>query len=718
MTRERNLAARLGGWSARHRKTAIFGWLLLVVVATLVGGVAGQVGLTQSEQGSGDSARAMKIIEDAGIKSPAGENVIIQSRDGSYKAAVRDVRDRVQATGLVDLGTTLYSSDHRDALVRFTVKGDRSTADKRIQPVLDAVAAAQQAHPDLKISEAGDASGNKWFNNMIGKNFHRAEWTAVPLALGILLVTFGALLAAILPVALALTAFMMSLGILAVASHAIHVDDSTNSIMLLMGLAVGVDYCLFYIRREREERALGRDKDTALRIAAATSGRSVLISGLTVMVAMAGMFLSGLQIFQSMALATIIMVFVAMVGSVTVLPAMLSLLGDRVELGRMPWRWFRGRVRKPARHRFWGALLRPVLARPGIAATVAGLFMVVLALPVVGIHTEKLSDVQQIPQRSSLAVTLKAIEHSFPGGPSPATVVLKADDLSSPATKQAISDFQATEPGIQTQLYPQANVARFDVPLAGTGTDAAARAALTKLRTQTVPSTLGKVGEAKVSGDLAFSQDFNHALSVSIGPVFVFVLGMAFLLMLLAFRSLGVAITAILLNLLSVGASYGVMVAIFQHGWGASLVDTFAPGALESWIPLFVFVVLFGLSMDYHVFVVSRIREAYDRGLSTKDAIAHGIKSSAGVVTSAAIIMVAVFAVFGTLSMQDFKQLGVGLAVAILLDATIIRAILLPAVMCLLGDGNWYLPRWLGWLPRFSHETPVQQPQQQVRIPA
>ncbi|HXA60773.1 MAG TPA: MMPL family transporter [Streptosporangiaceae bacterium] len=701
----RNLAARLGGWSTGHRKTAIFGWLLLVVLATVIGGSAGQVKLTQAEQIARGSAKAEQILADAGITKPASEMVLVHGT-GDLAPAVRAVVAGVRATGLIqDVRTPLISKDRHDVLVQFTFLGDSAKAADKVQPVLDAVAAVQAAHPEVKIGEFGDASGQKWFDHAIGTDFKRAEWTALPLALGILLVAFGALLAAVLPVALAMTAFMASLGLLSLISHSVHMDDSANSVMLLMGLAVGVDYCLFYIRREREERAAGRDAQTALRIAAATSGRSVLISGVTVMVAMAGMFLSGMNIFIGFAVATILVVFIAMVGSVTVLPALLSLLGDKVEFGR-----FRRRKAPRDGSRFWNALLRPVLARPGLFAALSAGVLVVLALPALGMHTDKLGIDKQLPPDTALVRTYQDISRAFPGGPSPAMVVLKATDLQAPAVKQAIAAFEAAEPGTHLTLHPAADIAELDVPLAGTGRDAVSRQALTDLRTKIIPDTLGKVGEAYVHGDLAVSVDFNDQLQAGIVPVFVFVMGITFLLMLFSFRSVVIAATAIALNLLSVAASYGVMVAIFQHGWGVSLVGGHSAGALESWIPLFVFVVLFGLSMDYHVFVVSRIREAYDRGVPTREAVAHGIRSTAGVVTSAALIMIAVFSVFGTLSMQDFKQLGVGLAVAILLDATVVRAVLLPSVMSLLGDRNWYLPRWLNRLPSLSHTedpTPV-----------
>jgi uncharacterized membrane protein YdfJ with MMPL/SSD domain len=708
-----NVAARLGGWSARHRKSAIFGWLLFVVAAVLIGGMVGQKPLTNGEQGTGDSGRAARIIDDAGIKDPASEMVLVHSAAANgFRAALPDVTQAVRSSGqTTSIREPLVSRDGHDALIQFDMTGDPDTAADRVTPVQNAVAAAQTRHPELRIEEFGDASGEHWFNKSLGKDFTRAEMTAVPLALGILLVAFAALLAAVLPVVIAVTAFLAANGLLAVFSHALHMDSSASSVMLLMGLAVGVDYCLFYLRREREERAAGRDKETALRIAAATSGRSVLVSGLTVMVAMAGMFLSGMMLFEGFAVATILVVLIAVVGSVTVLPALLSLLGDKVEFGRIPFL-----RRKRSTGRFWDAVLRPVLRHPGISATLAAGVLVVLAAPALGMHTEKLGIEKQVPPNVALIKTYQHISAAFPGGPDPAQVVVKADDIQAPPVQAAIKSFESSVRGsrefgqpVHTQVYAGPDIARISVPLAGKGSDATSQHSLTTLRSELVPNAFDHVAEAHVTGSLAFSNDWNTQLRHSIVPVFVFVLGITFLLMLISFRSVTIAATAIILNLLSVGAAYGVMVAVFQHGWGASLVATHGVGAIEAWLPLFVFVVLFGLSMDYHVFVVSRIREAHDRGASTSDAVASGIRSTAGAVTSAAAIMVAVFGVFGTLSMQDFKQMGVGLSVAVLLDATIVRAVLLPSVMKLLGDRNWYLPRWLSWLPKISHaeESPV-----------
>ncbi|MET9504135.1 MMPL family transporter [Streptomyces sp. NPDC006259] len=715
MAAKRNLAAALGRWSAEHRKTAVFGWLVLVVLVMTLGSSAGQVNLTEADYGTGDSGRAERILQDAGLTEPAGELIYVRSDELTadsprFAKAVADTTDALEATGLVTRvrtpdATKLVSGDKHAALITYDVKGDPDTAADRVQPVIDAVEKTDAAHQDVTLGQYGAATGLKAINDSLGEDFVRAEYTALPVSLGILLAVFGALVAALLPIALAVTACVGAIGLLALTSHVVPVDGMTNSMMFLMGLAVGVDYCLFYLRRQREEREAGRDNATALQIAAATSGHSVLISGITVCVAMAGMFLSGLTVFEGFAIATIEVVVIAVLGSMTVLPALMAMLGDRIGAGRIPFLG-RRRARRAATGvpRRDSVLLRGVLARPAVFALLAAAFLLALAAPALGMKTEKLGTDKLLPETNPTVVVSQQIEKDFPGSPAPASVIVKSDDIDSAEMKRAIADFQAkavasgqTGKSIDVTVHAKENIAELSVPLAGNGSDATSKKALTTLRETLVPDTVGKVAgsTALVRGDLAFSVDYNDQLKKSIVPVFAFVLGVTFLLMLFSFRSPVIALTSILLNLLSVGAAYGVMTAVFQHGWGASVVGTEGIGAVESWMPLFVFVVLFGLSMDYHVFVVSRIREAYDRGASNRDAIAHGIRTTAGVVTSAGLIMVAVFAVFGTLEMQDFKQLGVGLAVAVLLDATLVRAVLLPSVMLLLGDANWAAPKFL-----------------------
>ncbi|MFJ4774228.1 MMPL family transporter [Streptomyces uncialis] len=732
--RVRGFAARAGGWSARHRWAAVGIWVLFVVLSIAAGSAAGRVDVSASEQLKGETSQAARIIEDAGIEEPAGESVLIQGREPgvkatgpAFRAAVADVMKAVEATGEVTAVTSPYdtgtiSKDGRTALVQFDMRGDGDTAGERVEPVLKAVADVQKDHGTLRIEEIGGASMGKTFDDAFGDDFKQAEYSAVPVALGILLIAFGAVVAALLPVALAITAIMATMGLMGVASHLQPMSDTANSVMLLVGLAVGVDYCLFYLRREREEREAGRDAATALRIAAATSGRAVIVSGVTVCVAMAGMMFTGLAEFQAMGLASLMVVAVAMIGSVTVLPALLSLLGERVETGRIPFlhpdkrKKRGGHAGSGAESRFWKGVLKVVLAKPGLSLVVAGGALLAVAAPALGMRTQELTLDQEFGDSVPIVATYDRLNAAFPGGSDPAEVVVRAKDITAPEVEAALADFRkravssgASRGPVDITVHEKHDVALVSVPLVGGSDQDRAEESLALLRDEVRSATLDKVDgvEAPVTGQVAGSKDFNDQMTGSVAPVFAFVVVFAFLLMLLCFRSLTIAITSIVLNLLSVGAAYGILVIVFQHGWGASLVGAEGVGAIVTWLPLFLFVILFGLSMDYHVFVVSRIREARARGFATQDAITHGVVTTAGVVTSAAIIMVAVFAIFGTLSMQSMKQMGVGLAAAVLIDATIIRGVLLPAVMALLGERNWYFPRWMRRLPDLTHdETP------------
>ncbi|MCX4578263.1 MMPL family transporter [Streptomyces sp. NBC_01571] len=732
--RVRGIAARAGGWSARHRWAAVGIWVLFVVLAMGLGSAAGRVDVNESDQLKGETHTAAKIVEDSGIKEPSSESVLIQAKDASvtstdaeFRGAVSAVVEAVGATGEVTDVTSPYdtktiSKGGHSALVQFAMRGDPETAGDRVAPVLDAVKGVQKEHTGLRIEEIGGASMQKTFDDAFGDDFQKAELSAVPVALGILLIAFGALVAALLPVALAVTAIMATMGLMGIVSHLQPMSDTANSVMLLVGLAVGVDYCLFYLRREREEREAGRDAQTALRIAAATSGRAIVVSGVTVCVAMAGMLFTGLAEFEAMGLASLMVVAVAMVGSVTVLPALLSLLGERVEKGRIPFlhpdkrgTGGRGGNRRPGQEgsRFWGAVLRVVLARPGLSLVVAAGVLLAIASPALGMKTQQLTLDKEFGDSLPIVGTYNRVNDAFPGGSEPAEVVVRAHDIDAADVRSALADFRtraiasgASRGPVDIKVHAAQNVAFVYVPLVGGSDQDRAEKSLELLRETVRPATLGKVDgvQAPITGQVAGSRDFNDQLVGSVTPVFAFVVVFAFLLMLLSFRSLTIAITSIVLNLLSVAAAYGILVAVFQHGWGASLVGAEGVGAIVTWLPLFLFVILFGLSMDYHVFVVSRIREARLRGRDTKDAIRHGVVTTAGVVTSAAVIMVAVFAIFGTLSMQSMKQMGVGLAAAVLIDATIIRGVLLPAVMALLGERNWYLPKWLNRLPDLTHD--------------
>jgi uncharacterized membrane protein YdfJ with MMPL/SSD domain len=487
------------------------------------------------------------------------------------------------------------------------------------------------------------------------------------------------------------------------------VDENTSAVVLLIGLAVGVDYALFYLKREREERAAGGSESAALAAAASTSGRAVLVSGLTVMTAMAGMFLTGDKTFASFAMATIMVVGIAVLGSLTVLPALLSRLGDRVNKARIP---LLHRLQRPGGGRGWSWILDRVLRRPVVSVVVSAGILVALALPALGMKTV-VPGAEAFPKDLEAVQVYDRMQRAFPGEAEPAVVVVKAPSVDDPQVAAAIGDLrdralasgQVHKP-VNVEINEARTVARVELPIDGSGSDDASYAALSTLREKVVPETVGSVEgvEAGVTGSTAISKDFGDQMRDKAPLVFVFVLAFAFVLLLVAFRSIVIAVKAITLNLLSVAAAFGVLVLVFQGEWAKGILGFDYSGGVMAWLPVFLFVILFGLSMDYHVFILSRIREAYDGGMKTEEAIAHGIKTTAGVVTSAAIVMVFVFSIFGTMSLIMMKQFGVGLATAVLIDATIVRAVLLPATMKLLGDWNWYLPRWLQWLPRIKLE--------------
>ena len=743
-----NLAERAGRWSAAHWKTATFGWLAFVAVAVVLGQSLGTVKLSDAEQASGEPARAEQALAGSGLHRHAGEAVLIRSgslrvSDPAFRAELTHVEEAVRSLPqALDVRTPgggdsgQISQDRHAALVQFDLRGSPETAATRVSPVLSRVAALQRSAPGFTVAEFGDASAQHELDETVNRDFSRAEGLTVPVTFLILLLAFGAFVAAGVPVLLAFSAVLASLGLSAAASHLFHATDATSSVMLLIGMAVGVDYSLFYLKREREERH-GANPQEALARAAATSGRAVLVSGTTVLIAMAGMLMAGSKIFESFGIGAMIVVFVTMIGSLTVLPALLGKLGDRVERGLLAvlaatlLRLLR-RVGKPrwlvrlrdrrtliqrlkgdgGESRVWRAVLRPALRYPAVAVLGTTAVLVVLASPTLGMHT-RLMSFTDLPRSLKVVASYEQLQRSFPGAPAPAVIAVQAPDVNAAPVARAIERLRALASAdpqmggpVSVQVNPRHDLAKVEVPLRGSGADARSFAALAKLRERLLPATIGRVPGASfaVTGQTAGTEQFTDVTKSHWPLVFAFVLGLAFLLLLVTFRSLVIPATAIVLNLLSVGAAYGVLVWIFQDGHLQGLLGFRADGAIVTWLPLFLFAVLFGLSMDYHVFIVSRIKELADRGASTEQAVARGIATTAGTVTAAAAVMVAVFAVFATLSTLEIKQMGVGLAVAVLIDATIIRAVLLPATMKLLGRWNWYLPGWLQWLPRVRAE--------------
>jgi len=733
LTRSNNIAARMGRWSASHWKTAVFGWLGFVVVALAVGMVVGTKQLKVEDANVGQAHKADQILKEGFPQSsPQTEFVVVQSTTGTvsdpaFRATIADVAAAVEGdpatknfkSPLTPGHEDQISKDGRTAFVTWDMKGSTDRAQAKIDPIEARVAVSAARHPDFFVGEAGAASSGKALDKMFGDQLKLAGERSIPITIGVLLLVFGALVAVGVPLLLALSGVMATVGLVALPSQLVPMDQNVNAVILLIGLAVGVDYSLFYIKREREERAAGRSSRAAIEAAAATSGRSVLISGITVMIAMAGMILSGDQSYLGFGIATMMVVGIAMLGSLTVLPALLSRLGDKVDKGKIP---FLHRLRRDSGdNRFWKAILTPALRHPAIAAAASAGVLLVMALPVLHIHTAQ-SGLDALPNSAPTVPAIKKIQAAFSNGTASLTEVAIKADVDSPQAQRAIDDLkkQVAGAGLATgSIDVEANkahtVARVDIPLVGEGTDGESNAALAKLRDEILPATIGKVDGAEyaVTGVTAASHDQNALLKQKAPIVFGFVLVFAFLLLLVTFRSVVIAGKAIALNLLSVGAAYGVLVAVFQWGWGESLLGFTSNGGIAQWLPIFMFVILFGLSMDYHVFILSRVREAYDRGMKTEDAVAHGIITTAGVVTSAALVMVGAFAVFALMPILDMKEMGIGLAVAVLLDATIVRGVLLPATMKLLGDWNWYLPRWLEWLPRLEHDPSVKEPQAQ-----
>jgi RND superfamily putative drug exporter len=721
----RNLAARTAHWSATHRKIAIWGWLAFIVAAVLIGGAVGQEKIHGPDLYSGEAGRAEHALYDAGMR-PNDEHVLIEDdeltvRSPEFRSAVKDtVAELPDTQYVVNVVSPLgggapVSEDDRSVLVDFEITGDTLEAADRIEPSQAAVAALQADHPGLTVEQFGSVSSNAELNDTFEEDLLKAEMLSLPITLLILVIAFGSLVAALVPLSIGITSVVAAMSLVALPSQLSPVDQNLSSVILLVGLAVGVDYSLFYLRREREERAAGRDAPTALDIAAATSGRAVLISGLTVIAAMAGMFFTGDKTFISFAQGTILVVAIAMFASVTVLPAILAWLGDRVERGRIP---FLARRRATGDSRFWSTTVARVMRRPWLSIALAGGFLLALAVPALNMHIVQTS-VDDLPQDLPVIETYNKVRESFPAEAVSTDVVVEAENVRDPATSAGISQLrqEAEEvpnvlPGSEVTYSEDDTVALITIPTLGNGNDEASEGALNAIREDVIPATIGPVegAAANVTGNAAASKDFRDLVADRLPLIFAFVFSLAFLLMLFTFRSIVIPIKAIILNLLSVGAAYGVLVLVFQEGWGESLLGFTSNGGVTSWLPLFLFVLLFGLSMDYHVFILSRVREAVDSGMSTPDAVRYGLTTTAGTVTSAAVVMVFVFGVFATLSFLDFKEMGIGLAVAVLIDATIVRAVLLPASMRVLGEWNWYLPKWLEWIPRVGGEEPPPPP--------
>ncbi|MET8338083.1 MMPL family transporter [Streptosporangium canum] len=706
--------AAVAGWSVRHRTLAIAGWVALVLAAVLSSALVS--GDNARAVDPGEAGRAQQMVNAQRSDDSVRENVLIQSRDGTgrfsddpkLRAAAKDLVTLLRRTpeAVRDIGSPLaahgerwVSRDSRSGLVTFEVAGPDERFDDNYDAAIAAVEQAQRRHPGVRFSQAGDRSLSGAVDEGIKNDLGRAETTSLPLTIVILLAVFGSLIAAGIPLLLSATVVAATFGLLGFIGQWVPFNGAASAIVLLIGMAVGIDYSLFYLRRVREERAAGHDVREALRRTVETSGHAIVASGLTVMLCLVGLLFTGVDVFKGLTAGTVLVVGLAVLGSLTVLPALLAVLGHRVDWVRIPWL---GRRRIAAgESRIWGQVARAVVARPVLSGAAMSMVLLVLALPVLGIRLQDAAVTASLPPGISPAVdAATAMQREFPGAATAARVVLARGDGGSADTQQVRTAIEglhrqaAFSGGLLLEpitAVPVGHAMVVRVPLAGAVTDPVADRALAMLRERALPATFGQVTGVSyaVTGKTATPHDFAVQVNDRTPIVVAFVLALAFVLLAVTFRSWTIPLMSILLNLLSIGAACGVLVWVFQDGHLESLLGFGSYGGVVSWLPLFMFVILFGLSMDYHIFILSRIKERRLGGASAREAIVGGIAASAGVVSGAAFIMIGVFTVFVTLSAIEYKMLGLGMAVAILIDATVVRGVLLPAAMALLGERVW-----------------------------
>ena len=733
----RNLA-RIG---SRHPWRTIGAWIvfiaLVLTLSNLIGGTdngfAGDSGLTIQP----DSIKGDKLIVDHfGEDDRASELVVVHSDsitvdDPEFRDTVTNVignlsgweADFASITNYYDLAANgvpeaegLVSEDRQSLLIPITLNEEADAYSDRGKDFLDQIEAAST--DSVQTYAVGDVSGNETFNTIVEEDLSKDMTVGLPVAAVVLLVVFGALIAAALPLILALITITTATAALVLLSNVLTVDSNANTLVIMIGLAVGVDYVLFYLERFREERRHGAPKLDAIERAGATAGKAVVFSGLTVIIAMFGLFFLPMDLFRGMAVGAASVVVIAVASAVTLLPAILRLLGDwtnfpRIGTMRKLHRQDGSRIAEFAEERrgqgVWGHLANQVMKRPGFAFVLTAGILAVAALPVLTMDLGTQTS-ESLPASNFREGALILGEDFAAGQDNPLQIVI-AGDATSDTTKTAV-DALVTELANEGLFAPAqveisqdnqltvVNVSTIADPYSSTTEDT-----IDHLRNSVVPSIFGDTSDqVYVAGDPAIIYDADTALVERLPYVFAFVLGMSFLLLLLAFRSIVIPFVSIFLNLLSVGAAYGLTVAVFQHGWGNELFGVMHTPVITSWIPVFLFCILFGLSMDYHVFLLSRIREHMDHSNDNEESIVSGLQSTGRIITGAALIMVAVFGAFTLGRVAEIQQLGFGLGVAILLDATLIRTILVPATMKLLGRANWYMPRLLNWLPNVKVE--------------
>jgi RND superfamily putative drug exporter len=650
------------------------------------------------ETGTVDDPAAAAVVDDIVTRSEALTTTI----DGASIATFEDVADPLRAppeAGLV-------APDRSAVRIVAGFPSDGPTARERLAPVPAFLAELRGAHPGWRIHAYNGTLTNDDISTMVNDDLDASLRITIPLTFAILLVAFGAAVAAFVPLILALTSLAAAFGVVALYSQFVSpVSPYANQLVVLIGLAVAVDYSLFLVTRFRTERRR-REKLAAIEVASSTAGRAVFFSGLAVMISIAGLFVLDDPLFRSMASGTISVVFISVIGSLTFLPAVLAILDRNVNRFRLPI----GSREREEGSGPWARVVRATMRRPVLSFLVSAAILVALASPALRLHIGQ-GDASAFPDSIDGVQAINLMDEKWPQGTtlSLQVVVTRADETETQAAIERLSDELLAIDGlsgpIETTPSVDGSVALLAAVMSGGSNDLANRAIIREVRTRVVPEVFGPLPgvEALVTGEAARTADVVAFYEAGMPLVFLFVLGFSFVLLLVAFHSVVIPIKAILLNLLSTGASYGLLVLVFQEGWAADALNV-KPGVIESFVPVFIFTILFGLSMDYHVFILTRIKEARDRGLPSDAAVERGIAITAGTVTGAAAIMVAVFAVFVTLELNIIKQLGFGLAVAVFLDATVIRSVLLPASMRLLGDWNWWMPGFLSWIPRVTIE--------------
>jgi RND superfamily putative drug exporter len=738
------VTGRLARRCARRPWRTIAVWLAVAVASGAVASALLADALTTQSTfvGTPESQRALDLMKQRlGRKQPILDVVIVQSptqtvEQAAFRRRVESLRSDLAGLGptVVAVGPTYYeahdptliSRDRHSTLIPLSMPGGAvNEAHSRIAPVI-ALADRADGQAGFRVLVTGDATLSRDFTKLSESDLQTGEAIGIPIALLILVAVFGTLVAALVPLALAVVAIVVALGLAALVGSVSPLSFFVVNMLTFMGLAVGIDYSLFIVSRYREERRAGRAELDAITVAGSTASRAVLFSGMTVVLALVGMLIVPTKIFVSLAAGAILVVLVAVVAALTLLPAILSLLGDRIEALRVP---LFGRLasKDAADFGMWGRVVAQVMRRPLIALVATATILIAAAIPYTGIDTGS-AGISSLPGAARAKQGFLALNRDFSAGDVTPAVIVIDGSTATPSARRAYGTLRAELARdrrfglLQPALYPARQLAVINVPVAGDPNSTAALDAVRELRHAYLPAALRGSGlRGYVSGASAMNLDYFAITDRYLPIVFALVLGLSFVLLTLAFRSIVVPAASIVMNLLSVGAAYGLLVLVTQEGHGAGLLGFQQAPTVEAWVPLFLFSVLFGLSMDYQVFLLSRIRERYDQKGDSREAVAYGIGSTARLITGAALIMVAVFAGFAAGRLIMFQQMGFGLGVAILIDATLVRTILMPAWMELLGDRNWYLPRSLRWLPDLRVESAPAPPTARAddaRVPA